>query len=122
MTEQDLLQFTRGSIRSVWALELLLLLKREPDRRWPHDELVRELRASTKVVTDSVQDFTAAGLVACEGETCAYAPASPLLAELCEALEQAYRRRPVSVINAIVSPKDKMQSFADAFRLKDDSK
>jgi hypothetical protein len=44
------------------------------------------------------------------------------LGRLCEALERAYRERPVAVINAIASPRDRMQSFADAFRLKDDPK
>ena len=42
-----------------------------------------------------------------------------VLARLCDSLEEAYRERPVSVINTIVSPTDRMQSFADAFRLKD---
>ncbi len=122
MSEQELHQFIRGSIRSVWALELLLLLKRDADRHWSNDDLVRELRASTTVVEDSLAEFVAAGLVACQDGLCRYAPASPVIAQLSEALEEAYRRRPVSVINIIASSRDKMQSFADAFRLKDDNK
>lgn len=122
MTDKDLLAFIGGSIRSVWALELLLLLKRDPARRWPPHELVRELRASTMVVDESIAAFTAAGLVSCEDGGCAYAPASPVLASMCDELEQAYRQRPVAVVNAIVSRTDKIQSFADAFKLKGDPK
>ena len=122
MAEQDLLAFIRASVRSVWALELLLLMRRHADRRWSVEELVRELRASTMVVTDGLRDFETAGLVARGDGGFAYAPASPVLAGLCDALAQAYAERPVTLVNAIVSRKDKMQSFADAFRLKDDPK
>ena len=38
---------------------------------------------------------------------------------MCDALERAYVEKPVGVINQIVAPRDSMQSFADAFRLKD---
>jgi hypothetical protein len=122
MTDRDLLAFIGGSVRSVWALEMLLLLKRDPVRRWTPAELVRELRASTMVVDEGIAAFRTAGLVSCDDAGCAYAPASPVLAGMCDALELAYRQRPVAIVNAIVSRTDKIQSFADAFRLKDDSK
>ena len=48
----------------------------------------------------------------------AYAPVSPVLAECCDALERLYRERPVAVVNLIASTRSKLQSFADAFRLK----
>ena len=123
VTDQELLGFISGSIRSVWGLELLLLLKRQPERAWASEELVRELRASTMVVDESLEVFRAAGLVMCEDDgRCTYAPASPVLAQLCDDLEKAYRERPVAIVNAIASRRDKIQSFADAFRLKDQPK
>ena len=48
------------------------------------------------------------------------APASPVLAGLCDQVADAYAERPVSVINAIVSPPDKLQGLADAFRIRGD--
>ncbi|MBC6983531.1 hypothetical protein H8B08_17430 [Caulobacter sp. 17J80-11] len=52
-----------------------------------------------------------------------YAPASPALAALCDRLQSLYRERPVRVVNAIVSSSgDKLQNFADAFRLKGEPK
>ena len=44
-----------------------------------------------------------------------YAPASPVLDGLVEALQTAYRERPVAVINIISKP-DPLQSLADAFK------
>jgi len=117
----DLQSFIRESVRSVWALELLLLMRRQPDRRWTATQLVGELRASTSLVTENLAGFERAGLVVgddCDGHR--FAPASPVLVKLCDELDQAYRERPVAVINAIASSKDKLQTLADAFKLKGD--
>lgn len=79
-----------------------------------------ELRASTPLVEDVLNTFETVGLVRREtsGEV-AYGPAGPALATLADQLERTYRERPVAVVNAIVkAPNEKLQSFADAFRLK----
>ena len=49
-----------------------------------------------------------------------FAPVSPVLAALCDQLAEVYAERPVTVINAIVSPPDKLQDLADAFRIRGD--
>ena len=51
--EEAILSFLRSSIKSAWALELLLLLHRDRERLWSVQELVRELRGSTALVTES---------------------------------------------------------------------
>jgi hypothetical protein len=120
MPNTDLFQFLKGSIRSVWALELLLLMRAKPDRLWKVDDLVTELRASTPLVAGVLKTFHDAGLIreVEVGRFC-YAPASAAIAAYCEELERAYRERPVAVINAIVaSSTDDLQSFADAFRFR----
>ena len=48
------------SLRSLWAIELLLLLYREPERSHTIDDLVRELRSNAQLVGDvvfHVQEF-----------------------------------------------------------------
>jgi hypothetical protein len=51
-----------------------------------------------------------------------YAPANPLLEKLCARLDEEYRLRPVTVINAIASsPNDRLHKLANAFRLKGDT-
>jgi hypothetical protein len=121
-SNQDLLDFIRSTIKSVWALEMLLALRRHGDRAWTVEQLVAELRASNPLVADNLAVFETAGLVLKEDGSFRYAPASPWLESLCSDLEAAYRERPVTVINAIVSPEgDKLRTLANAFRLKGDT-
>jgi hypothetical protein len=58
-SEEDILRFVAASFPSVWTLELLLALKREP-RPWPREELVRTLRASELVVGKAIDALLAA--------------------------------------------------------------
>ena len=60
--DPDLAQFAREHVRSVWGVELLLVLKRDPTRRWPPEALVAELRASTSLVVDTLMRFERSGL------------------------------------------------------------
>ena len=116
-TDSEFMGFLRKHVRSVWGVELLLLLRREPDRCWAPGELVRELRASSSLVADNLQHFLLSGLVAPEADCYRYAPASPVIEEFCARLESAYRERPVAVINMIAKP-DPLQSLADAFKFR----
>ena len=119
--DQDLFGFIREQLRSVWALELLLLMRRKDDRNWSPQELVGELRASTALVTDNLESFERAGLVvAGDDGRYIFSPASPLLRALCDELQSVYAERPVTVINAIVASPDKLQVLADAFRIRGD--
>ena len=122
MSEQpELAAFVREHVRSVWAVELLLLLRRDPERGWAPADLVRELRASTLLVNDNLQRFERSGLaVREEGDQWRDAPAAPVLDELAGRLEAAYRERPITVINLIATPPDPVQGLADAFKFRGD--
>jgi hypothetical protein len=117
----DLAQFVREHMRSVWAVELLLLLRRDRDRCWTAGDLVGELRASTNLVRDNLASFQTGGLAVEDDAGCwRYAPASPLLDDLAGQLERAYRERPVAIINLIATPPDPIQGLADAFKWRGD--
>lgn len=118
VADVDLVAFIRRSIPSVWALDILLLVRRQPARSWSAGELVGELRASDAVVLGVLDGLQRDGLVV-KGEDgrFRFAPAADLLEELTVALAEAYAERPVAVINAIVSTDAKLQLLADAFRL-----
>ena len=119
MPEKQALALIRTVIRSVWALEILLLMRGQPERVWPAETLVRELRASTALVDQNLRQLIAGGLVAEEDGGFRYRPATPLLDQACAMLEQQYRERPVATVNLIVSSAtDTVQGFADAFRFK----
>lgn len=109
----------RLHVKSVWTLELLLLLRRQSDRTWSVPELVRELRASTHLVERSLEDLEHSGLVAAEADgRRRYAPANETLAALADAVEADYRERPVALINLIAAPEERLQGLADAFKFK----
>ncbi|MGH7111725.1 MAG: hypothetical protein ACREFK_15010 [Stellaceae bacterium] len=119
MTEEAVLTFVKEAIRSAWPLELLLLMRRQP-QAWSVGELVRELRASLGVVHESLASLVAADLIATrETGLYTYAPRTSALSELVSVLADLYARKPVTVMNAIFSsPTDKIRSFADAFLFK----
>lgn len=113
----DLSAFIESAVPSVWALETLLLLRREPDRAWPADRLVAELRANLTLVSDCLGGLERAGLALGDGDGFRFSPASPTLRALCDELEAAYRERPVAVVNTIARRRpDPLKGFADSFR------
>jgi len=119
-SDQDLLQFITSSFRSVWALELLLVLKREP-RVWPRAELVSTLRASELVVSKALDSLLAAGLASLDVEGARYMPVSEEVADLVDRSEKLYAAKPDAVRRAIVSASaGGLTAFADAFRLRKD--
>lgn len=121
MSNEDLLAFVSSSISSVWALELLLLLKRDPQRNWRPSELIAEMRSSAAVIADALAGLQAAGLVAREGtDSYRYHASSDRLDELVIELQAEYAAKPMTVIKTIVAaPSDKLRRFSDAFKFKD---
>jgi hypothetical protein len=114
----DLLRFIGSSFRSVWALELLLLVKGEP-RLWTRDELVSALRASELVVNKVIDELVAGGLLSIEGDGARYMPVSDDIARHVKQVEKLYSARPDAVRRAIVSTTASgATAFADAFKLR----
>lgn len=119
-SDEDILQFIRSSFRSVWALELLLVLKRER-RPWSSSELVATMRASDLVVSNALDSLLAAGLASLEGEGARYMPVNQQVMDYVERTEKLYATRPDAVRRAIVSASASgLAAFADAFRLRKD--
>ena len=120
-SDEDVLRFIAASFPSVWALELLLVLK--SDRRtWERDELVATLRASELVVSKALDALVVAGLASIEGKDATYLPVNRNVEECVEQVETLYRARPNSVRRVIVSAATSSASaFADAFKLRRDT-
>jgi predicted transcriptional regulator len=115
----DLIDMVESSFGSVWALELLLVLHRQPDRIWSAEELVNELRSSEVVVAQSIDNLVACGLIVTEsGGRVRYSPASPSQSGLVDELEDEYRKKPAAIRRMIIqNPAERLKSFADAFKL-----
>src|ERR1044071_5839149 len=120
ISEEAVLSFVRSSIKSAWTLELLLLLQRERERSWALEALVRELRGSVALVTESLTALSDIGLIVLvENGAYRYEPRSPELDGLVSALVELYALKPITVLRTIfTSPSDKIKSFSDAFLLK----
>ena len=119
-SEAQLLEFVASSFKSVWALEVVLALRRNRERVWQPDEIIRELRSSRLVVAEALNNLAAAGLVAEEdGGGVRYAAAEGLEETLAE-IEKLYAVKPAVVIRSIVSaPNAKLQILSNAFRIKE---
>lgn len=113
--------FIRSSFGSIWALELLLILRQGPGHGWSRAELISALHASDQVLARSCADLLAAGLIREEAQTVHYAPGSPELEARVASVASFYASRPATVRRLIVGgPEDPIEKFADAFRLRKD--
>jgi hypothetical protein len=121
-SRKDIDSFIGSSFRSVWALELLRYLAENPDVYHTSEELIAVLRASEAVVSQSVQNLTAAGLAVVDGEgRVGYHRGSNEAAGLVEAAIALYARSPDKVRRLIVAQSAPgLTAFADAFRLRKD--
>lgn len=111
-------------VKSVEQLEVLLLLRANPDRDWNGDEVSRTLQSQPESAAARLADLAARGFCARRGEgenRYRYAPATAALARTVDELADSYAKRRHTVISLIFeSPSDAIQSFADAFRLRKD--
>jgi hypothetical protein len=117
-------RFIQTWLPSVDAAELLLLLARERDKWWDAPALAAALRPSTTIADADaarhLEQFQAAGLVAAgPDKRVQFRPGGEELRAQVDMLAQAYKERPVTLIRMIYALRDtKIQSFADAFKLR----
>lgn len=126
---EDVVRFVAEYIHSVEQLEALLLLRGE-QRTWSAAQVSAHLLSSPASVAMRLADLQGRGLVHREGEEYRYAVSDPTQNATIGALSALYRTRKDAVIGLIFSqpttrplsePKpDRLQSFADAFRLRRD--
>lgn len=119
--EEQVLEFAGASLQSVWALEILLTLKRDPAKEWTANDLIRELRSSQVGVAEALQNLRSAGLVVeTNGQLYRYHPGSAAVDAFVTELVKVYAAKPVAVVRSIVtSPNRKLQILSDAFRIKE---
>ena len=117
--DPDLIQFVRASVRSIWALEVLLLLKRRAPAALTAEEIVAALRASPGLINRIIDQLADERLLIHDPAGGVRFECDPGMAKLCDALDRAAQDRPIALRDAIASsPNDKLKNFSDAFRLK----
>lgn len=119
--------FVAERVQSVAQLELILLLAREPKRAWGEEEAARQFGLSPDMTGQLFGELCHQGLAALVEEATSveaekryhYAPRTPEDDRRVQQLADVYRERRVTVIQWIYGPPiDKLQSFADAFKLR----
>lgn len=115
-------QFIGQHIESLAQLEMLLLLRREPTRSWSCFDLARQLYITPDVCTGIVADLERRGFVlrnAADSSLAQYRSTGAIVDQLIDQVATLYQQRRVAVITLIYSkPVKKVQTFADAFRLR----
>jgi len=118
----ELDQFIAHYIESLAQLEALLIMRKEPARQWTSDEFSRALYITADMGPGIVAELERHGFVerlADSGEHFKYRPPNPDMDRLVGQLADFYQQRRVAVITKIYSkPVKKVQTFADAFRLR----
>jgi DNA-binding MarR family transcriptional regulator len=115
-------QFIDQHIESLAQLEALLLLRKQPERAWDIAEIAKSLYITAEMASSLLADMERRGWA----QT---APGAPLrycyrsqggeADQLIDELASIYHERRVAVISQIYSkPLNKVQTFADAFRLR----
>jgi hypothetical protein len=115
-------QFIGQHIESLAQLETLLLLRRDPTRVWTCADLSRQLYVTPDVCTGIIIDLERRGFIlrdAANTDLVRYRSAGAVTDQLINQLASLYQQRRVAVITQIYSkPVKKVQTFADAFRLR----
>ena len=121
--EQEVLAFVHSELGSVWALELLIFLKGNPERNFSLDDLVLQMRSSSMAVAQALTRLKDNGFAEeTAGGTYRFAPRSPRHFDMAAAIERVSTQKPMTLIKAIAEiPNEKLRSFSDAFKIRDRS-
>lgn len=118
----DIRRFVHETFDSVVKLEILLLLRATPGSFYTPDDVAGALQASRDMMHTPLRDLAGRRLLrpndASPPAYC-YAPADESLQTKVDAVAELYRVRRAAMVSLIYSqPVDRMQSFADAFKLR----
>ena len=117
----EIRQFIAQQIDSLAQLEALLLMRREAERSWSAADLARTLYLSDEMCRGMFAELERRQFVARNSDdgTFTYSCKDLQADALLGALAGLYQERRVAVISEIYSnPVAKVQTFADAFRLR----
>jgi DNA-binding MarR family transcriptional regulator len=116
----DVRRFIDQHIESLAQLEVLLLLRQEPERKWELADIAKTLYITDEMAGSLLADFVRRGFAQKlpDGDSCyRYRIPDGETDALIEKLAALYRERRVAVISLIYSkPLNKVQTLADAFR------
>lgn len=116
----ELREFIAQHVESLAQLEALLLMRNEPAKNWESAELAQRLYITSDMCAGILAGLARQGFIepVSDGPAYRYRPRENL-ARLVDELATVYQQRRVAVITEIYSkPVNRVQTFADAFRLR----
>lgn len=117
----DIREFLLNSIETVSQLEILFLTALNPEVRWSHEQMSKELRSHPTAALRQMEHLKNSGILKSENGKYFYSPTDALMHEKIMRLRDLYREKPVSIVTFIYDrPNDKLKGFADAFKFKKD--
>lgn len=125
---EDEFIFVKRHIDSVEMLEVLFLVFRNPERGWTTDSISQEIRTSRSSIQNRLASLVSSGLLVSiptsDGALIKFQPVTQELHDQVVKLEQNYKIRRMSVIDAIYAPpaEEKMLNFLDAFKIRKNEK
>lgn len=115
-------RFVADHIGAADQLDILLLLHGTPGKAWTAREVSEVVFTVPTAAIMRLEQLVASGFLVSSGGSdpqYSYQPVSPHLGKSVDALADAYRTNRVGVIQLVFgAPKDPLQAFSDAFRLK----
>lgn len=120
--DDKMIAFIRRYVRTVGALEVLLLLHGESQRTWSAEDIARHFRGSAAAIAEYLAHFKRAAFLLEERPGAfRYAPKDIEADATVSELAALYSERPVSVVDVIYTePSDPVRALADAFKFKKD--
>jgi hypothetical protein len=117
---EDVHRFLHQNVDSVEQLEVLLLLRRTPERAWTSDEVATAVYSHPTSVVRRLAMLLGQGLLReRDSGSYQYAPRTAELHDTVTRLDHMYHARRVAVITLIASkPIENVRAFSDAFRIR----
>jgi hypothetical protein len=117
---EDVHRFLHQNVDSVEQLEVLLLLRRTPERAWTSDEVATAVYSHPTSVVRRLAMLLGQGLLReRDSGSYQYAPRTAELHDTVTRLDHLYHERRVAVITLIASkPIENVRAFSDAFRIR----
>jgi hypothetical protein len=117
-------QFIAVEIHTVEQLEILLLLSGTPHKWWSTQMVYEVVRSNLNSIQDRLGHFAKDGLLKRESgteERYQFAPEHEDIWQAVQELREAYKARPVKVVQAIYTERpSSIEEFAKAFNLRPD--
>lgn len=118
---EDIKEFVLQHIDSIADLEALLLLRRDPQKKWRATDAARRLYINERDSIEVMARLHARGFLALEGDAYFYHSSSPDLARTVDRVAEFYAKHLIPITNLIhTKPASRIREFADAFKLRKD--